>query len=335
MIDRDPTLARRWGPEAFAHWSEALHPRIEALAAATLAGDRRPFVASVSWSRTAFRARGVPEEDLLLSMECLRTTLAEELPEASRDGVIEILDAGIEALRADYAEPPAELTVETTHGRLAAAYLAALLEGRRRDAIASVLEAADDGLALREIYLDVLQPAQRELGRMWLAGEIHVGEEHVATAATLQLMSTLATRAMMARSEGEPAGRVLAASVDGNMHEIGIRMIADLFELEGWEAVYLGASIPPEDLVRSALDFSVDVVALSIAMPMHLEAAREAIAALRARPETRTTPILLGGGGLDDAPEAWRAVGADGHARAPDEAARLATRLISGATSGD
>ena len=40
----------------------------------------------------------------------------------------------------------------------------------------------------------------------------------------------------------------------GNAHEIGVRMVADRFEWEGWRVVYLGPSVPPEDLGQAAAD---------------------------------------------------------------------------------
>jgi hypothetical protein len=42
------------------------------------------------------------------------------------------------------------------------------------------LDALDQSDSVRELYLNVLLPAQEEIGRMWLTGEINVAEEHFA-----------------------------------------------------------------------------------------------------------------------------------------------------------
>jgi len=328
MIDHDPSVCQRWGPRAFAQWSGALESRIQTLAASALAHDPGPFVSSLGWSRTAFAARRIDEQDLHLSIECLRESLAESLPERARPGVLAVVDAGLDSMRTSHTDPPCELNGSGAHAKRAASYLVALLEGRRRDAILQIVQAADvERIPIREIYLDILQPAQRELGRMWLANEIHVGEEHAATAATLQIMATLSTRVMAERGDRPARGRVLAASVDGNLHEIGIRMISDLFELDGWHAVYLGASIPCDDLARSVMDFEVDLVALSAGLATHLDSTQQAVEAIRAAAGDNAPPILVGGGGFDDAPDAWKRIGADAYARTPDEAVEIASRL--------
>ncbi len=58
------------------------------------------------------------------------------------------------------------------------------------------------GRSVGELYLNVLLPAQAELGRMWLAGEINVAEEHFASQATRMVMAQL-TRPQPHRRRGD------------------------------------------------------------------------------------------------------------------------------------
>lgn len=326
MLERDPGVSDRWGPPAFAHWVENIESRLAILAAALGSGEPDALGRSIAWARVAFGSRNAPEHDLRLSLECLRGVLDANLPPLARDAALGALDDALAEFDAPSAEPPSFLSVETPHGQLAARYLATLLEGNRRAAIKLVIDATASGLAPLEAFEQVLEPVQRELGRMWLAGEIHVGEEHFATATTLQVMALVSAHAVA--SMPEPSGkRVLAAAVDGNLHELGVRMIADVFELEGWSSIYLGASIPAPDLAQSVRDFGVDLIALSVALPVQLGSARDTIAHLRADPELAPIPIILGGGGLLELPDAWRSLGADGFARTAREAVELGRTL--------
>ena len=82
-----------------------------------------------------------------------------------------------------------QLLPDTAEGRLASEYLLAVLEGDRRRASHVILDTVDGGRAIRDVYLQVLLPAQREVGRMWLVGEVNVAEEHFASATTKMVMS--------------------------------------------------------------------------------------------------------------------------------------------------
>ena len=83
-------------------------------------------------------------------------------------------------------------------------YVAGLTAGDRRKAIAAIEDGRAAGLDLRTIYLSVLQPALREVGRLWECGEMTVAQEHLATAITQTVMSRLA-RARLALAKNADA----------------------------------------------------------------------------------------------------------------------------------
>ena len=127
-------------------------------------------------------------------------------------------------------------------------YLLKLLEGDRRQASQLILDALDENHDVREIYLDVLLPVQQELGRMWLTNEINVAEEHFASQATRTLMAQLLLHADFRPANGKTA--VLAA-VAGNHVDIGVQVVADFFEMDGWRTIQLGANVPAADLAQA------------------------------------------------------------------------------------
>jgi MerR family transcriptional regulator, light-induced transcriptional regulator len=86
---------------------------------------------------------------------------------------------------------------------------------------------------------------------MWQAGRITVAHEHYFTAATQFIMSEFYP---LIHKHIVKNGRAAAAAcVAGELHEIGLRMSADLLEWEGWQTFYLGANTPPlsiSDMIR-------------------------------------------------------------------------------------
>ena len=88
-----------------------------------------------------------------------------------------------------------------------------------------------DEVDVADIMLDILAPAQIELGRLWERGEISIAHEHYTTAITQLSLSLLYPRLLLNRTL---LGRSLVAtSVGSEAHEVGIRMIADLMEQDG------------------------------------------------------------------------------------------------------
>jgi methanogenic corrinoid protein MtbC1 len=195
---------------------------------------------------------------------------------------------------------------------IARRYLDALLRTDRHAAEREIEQALAAGHALEAIYVDVLAASQHEVGALWQRAEISVAQEHYCTAVSQSIMAGLNTR-LFGPPRAGPS--LLAACVEGNQHEFGLRMLADVFEMRGWNTVYLGASLPCEQLVEAAAAAAPDVVALSASMELQLPGLERLVQALRANASTRRTPILVGGHAFDHDSELWRRTGADGHAR--------------------
>ena len=204
---------------------------------------------------------------------------------------------------------------------LAQCYLDALLAADRGAARRLIFDAVDDGESLQSIYLDVFQPALYEVGRRWEINEITVADEHFCTAATQLIMSELYPRIF----EQPRCGRsLIAASVSGELHEIGIRMVCDLFEMNGWDAYYVGANTPADAVVSTAASRGMDVLGVSATMQQHVDRVAQLIEAVNRNPELSDLRIMVGGQPFNESPELWRQIGAHGCADRADHAVELA-----------
>ena len=188
-------------------------------------------------------------------------------------------------------------------------YLDALRRGDRHAAYRALDEALDDGRELGQVYLDVVQPAMREIGRLWQEDELTVAEEHLATAITESAMSRMFERVFVWRDVRTP--KLLAACAEEERHQMGLRMLCDLLELAGWETTYLGASVPIESLVDLVCKHKPDAVAISATIAPHVPRVREAIRAIRSAPLERQPVIAVGGRVFLNDPSLAERVGAD------------------------
>jgi methanogenic corrinoid protein MtbC1 len=117
---------------------------------------------------------------------------------------------------------------------------------------------------------------------------------------------------------------MVAACAEGERHEVGLRMVCDILELDGWDTVFLGAAVATPDLVRLICEHEPQVVALSASIAPNLPRVEEAIRAIRQGCGARQPLIVVGGRPFAADPDLAPRLGADVTAA---DAANAAERL--------
>ena len=183
------------------------------------------------------------------------------------------------------------------------------------EAVRLVTGLAEQGAPPEALVLEVLAPAQREVGRRWEDGRWSVAQEHAATAVTDTALGLLAL-------DAEPNGNgrhAVVACVEGEWHSLPARMAAEVLRLRGWHVTFLGGSVPADDLARYISAQRPDVVGLSCSMPVSLKGATRSIQACR----QAGVPVLAGGGGFGPEGRYAARLGASAWAADPVVAATL------------
>jgi methanogenic corrinoid protein MtbC1 len=325
LLEKHPEAKKGFQPDPFAGWQNWLAVRVEELAEAIAANRPQLFISQVHWGKAVLQARGIPPESFRHGLESLQEVLTGELPEQVQTLATECLDHALEAFDEPLADISARLLPDTETGRLASTYLLVLLEGDRRQASRLILDALDRGHDVRDLYLQVLLPVQEELGRMWVANEINVAEEHFASQTTKMVMAQLLPLATLQPSNGKT---MIAAAVAGNQHDIGLQAVADFFEIDGWRTVLLGANVPARDLVQAVDCFAADLLGLSVSQTTQLEAVKTTIQAIRYGERDTEVKILLGGRAFTDPDDLPQELGADGYAADPVAAVASGRQLV-------
>ncbi|MHC4513463.1 MAG: cobalamin B12-binding domain-containing protein [Planctomycetota bacterium] len=324
QLQIQPDVFERYGSQGFQDLAGDTQIRLLELADALAAATPELFAERIAALKVAFTARGVPLEWLRANLQCIGEELAASLPAGKADSAIEYVQQALAGLDSAPAELPS-LLAQGAQVDLARRYLLAVLETRRDDAIEMILRAFEEGLSVPAIHRDVIRKAQAEIGRMWQMAEIHVAEEHYATEVTAQVLAQL--RAVMPRAESN-GRRVLCTAVGGDLHDIGLQMVADAFEMAGWQAIRLGASTPTVDLIHALRDFAADLLAVSTMVATQIRSTADLIRAVREHGGRPDLPILVGGAPFSRFPELWRAVGADGYGRDAAHAVTVGEQLV-------
>jgi methanogenic corrinoid protein MtbC1 len=187
------------------------------------------------------------------------------------------------------------------------------------------MDAVGAGARVKDIYLHVFQRTQREIGRLWQMNRLTVAQEHYCTAATQLIMSQLYSHIFATERIGH---RAVVTCVGGELHELGARMVADFFEMDGWDAYYLGANTPADSIVHTVEEREAEVLAISTTMTFHVSAVADLIAQVLAVEAVAAVKILVGGYPFNLSPGLWKQIGAHGYAPDAQEAVLLALRLV-------
>lgn len=212
------------------------------------------------------------------------------------------------------------------HLELAQEYLGLLLNAQRKEASNLILRAVENGVSIKDIYLRVFQPALYEVGNLWQRNEVSVAQEHYCTAATQFVMSLLYPRIF----SGKKMDRCfVGCCVGGELHEIGMRMVTDFFEMEGWNTVYLGANSSDEEVIQTIIEEQANVVGISVTMTFHIHLVGRLILGIRGKPECRDVKILVGGYPFLANKNLWQGIGAHAFALDAQGAVDSAATLVS------
>jgi MerR family transcriptional regulator, light-induced transcriptional regulator len=325
QYERQPELWKPFGSEGRDKSVRDMNYHLAYLTEAIQAADPRLFADYVAWVKELFANLNFPDEALLATLECTREVLNDTLSADMMAVVNEYLEAGLQQMRQSSTTTQPYITEESPLPDLAEQYIAALLRGERRAASQLILDAVEQGISIKDIYLEVFQRSQYEIGRRWMTNQISVAQEHYCTAATQLIMSQLYPHIFATDKIGR---RFVAACIGGELHEIGVRMVADFFEMEGWDTYYMGANTPTDTILQAIADRQPDILGISATMSFHLSQVEDLITQVRATDGGNELKILVGGYPFKRSPDLWKTIGADGFAPDALKAIRVAQSLL-------
>ena len=173
---------------------------------------------------------------------------------------------------------------------------AAIEKGMKTEAAwaAEQLLKEQDSLSIINRYLI---PALDRVGKGFEKGTVFLPQLLMSADAAKQAFSVL-KEAMPAQIEGEKdRPKVILATVKGDIHDIGKNIVKVLLENYSFDVLDLGKDVPPEDILKKAVDEDVKLVGLSALMTTTVASMEETIRLLRReKPDCR---VMVGGAVLN------------------------------------
>jgi len=148
--------------------------------------------------------------------------------------------------------------------RLSKDYLACLLQGDKSECSNIALtQIGDKHLTVTDFYEAVIKPALYQVGLLWERNEISVATEHLATAITEGVLNDIYS---ISDHQSYINKKVVVACTENELHQVGIKMVADIFEIYGWDSSFLGTGIPTSELIRFIDEINPDIIAISLSV---------------------------------------------------------------------
>ncbi|MBI9042258.1 cobalamin-dependent protein [Lutibacter sp.] len=145
-------------------------------------------------------------------------------------------------------------------------------------------------VSIKIIYEDLLKVSLYEVGKLWEYNKISVASEHLASAIVEAILNDNYLNII---SEKRVNKNVLLSCVEKEFHQIGVKMIGDIFEMNGWTSYFLGSNTPTKDVLLFSKTIPIDIIAISLSIYSHLPELTKLIEKFRL--EFPETPILVGG----------------------------------------
>ena len=175
--------------------------------------------------------------------------------------------------------------------RLALAIIEGSKEGLSEDLDEALLERTP-----LEIINGPLMAGMAEVGRQFNANELIVAE--VLQSAEAMKFSVTHLEPHMERAESAIKGRIVLATVKGDVHDIGKNLVEIILSNNGYEVINLGIKVPPQDLIEAYQKHKPDMIGLSGLLvksaKMMVETAQDF------RQAGITCPVLVGGAALSN-----------------------------------
>ena len=171
---------------------------------------------------------------------------------------------------------------------------------------------------------EALIPALDVVGEKYEKGKLFLPQLLQAASAAQAAFDEIKTAIAKRGGAGASKGRIVLATVKGDVHDIGKNIVRVILENYGFEVIDLGRDVPVETVVDTVREKNVHLVGLSALMTTTLKSMEETIAALHAA--KLDCKVMVGGAVLT--PEYAEKIGADWYAKDAKQSADIAKKFF-------
>lgn len=202
----------------------------------------------------------------------------------------------------------------------------AIKVGNIDEGISEALNLVEGGKAPIEIFTECIEPTLAEIGDQFSRLEIFL-PEMISAAGVVKAVHKALKPHMDADQASTSKGKVVIATVSGDLHDIGKNIVKAMLEVNGFDVKDLGVDISPQAALSSAKEFDADIIALSALMLPSLPFVKDVIDFVNADEKSRERfKVVVGGGPVS---QRWAdEAGADGYGDNAIDAVAVIRQLL-------
>ncbi|MEE1126373.1 MAG: homocysteine S-methyltransferase family protein [Acutalibacteraceae bacterium] len=219
-----------------------------------------------------------------------------------------------------YNNAPAKKQATTAKAEVSLSY--AIENGLKKEG-ALVTEKLLEAFTPMEIINQQLIPTLDKAGADFETGKIFLPQLIQSATAAQACFEVIKKKLINENSAPVSKGKIVLATVKGDVHDIGKNIVKVLLENYGYTVIDLGKDVEYEEVVKATIENDVKLVGLSALMTTTLKAMEETIALLRKSCDCK---VMVGGAVLT--PEYAEKIGADYYSRDAKESVDIAKRVL-------
>ena len=166
------------------------------------------------------------------------------------------------------------------------------------------------GTSLEDVYLLLLTPVARKLGKMWEEDESSFTDVTIALWRIKQLMYDLSPLFQQYADENKKGSSIMLVPLPGSQHNLGLFMVSEFFARAGWR-IWGELAATEDEIIRMAENDWFDVVGLSASVREQFPQLKELIKSIRAKSKNPHVGVIIGSPVFNQFPEIVDDLGAD------------------------
>ena len=201
----------------------------------------------------------------------------------------------------------------------------AVIEGKHREVEELVQRAIEEGVDLHRLIQEGMIEAMDVVGKRFAEGLIFIPEMLVSA---VTMKKGLELIKPLLKGDGKSSGRVVMATVKGDLHDIGKNLVIMMLEGAGFQVTDLGVDIDVDTLIQKVEELRPQVLGLSALLTTTMPEMARVIQALEAGGLRERVKVMVGGAPVDQ--KFADQIGADGYGKDAAQAVELTRKLAGG-----
>lgn len=212
------------------------------------------------------------------------------------------------------------------HDELFSRMVQAVIDGEKERAV----ELAQEALYLEIPPLEAIDKGYivgiQKVGELFEKGDFFLPELVMGAEAMQAALAVLEPELKRRHQERERLGHAIAGTVEGDIHEVGKRLVCTMLVANGFDVLDLGPDVAAEIFIEKVRELKPDLLLLSALMTTTMPEQRSVIEALKGARLRDRVKVMVGGAAVSPS---WAGeIGADGYAENAIEAVEVAKGLV-------